>query len=255
MNTLLCFLIVALFLLCSLHITLSAIHRGRRRKITSRAHNAVDRVEWFIALALALSLSSNSYAQAPIIRVALTVVPGENALSRSETRTAFRETRRFFAEQVGINLMLVSTKVRRAPGALALFDPTLEDSTPLLYYWSKRFWKKHVGGVINVAVLPPLVDADGIPYFSGRAGGFCSLYSGFAYMTAPRTRLNGQSGVHNAAYTLAHELGHVLGAPHIDTETIMNPYPFPYIDEQGEIPFDIESSRAIRDCLKDWGKL
>jgi len=231
------------------------MRRVKRRRIIRRAWDATSPVEWFVALVVALSLSSNSYAQAPIIRVAITVVPGENALSRSETRAAFRETRRFYAEQVGLNLMLVSMRVRRAPGALALLGSTFDDTTPLLYYWSKRFWKNHIGGVINVAVLPPLVDADGIPYFSGRAGGFCSLYSGFAYMTAPQTRLNGQSGVHNAAYTLAHELGHVLGAGHIDTETIMNPYPFPYIDEQGEIPFDIESAKAIRDCLKDWGKL
>lgn len=245
-------LIAAALLLLGLLITASFTRRTRAQRITRRARSAVDDAALFIAIILSLFPVSKGFAEAPTIRVALTVVPGQNSLSRTEARSVFRETQRMFSEGLGVRLLLISTKVKRAPGAISRLN--IDNTQAELSYWSKRFWKTHVGGVIQVAILPPVVSWDGRSYFTGRAGGHCSLYSGFAYMTAPRVRDNGKSGLLLAPYVLAHELGHLLGAQHIDTPTIMHPGPLEYADSQGFLVFDIESHREIKECLSDWGK-
>lgn len=192
----------------------------------------------------------------PRIRVAVTLVRGENALTRAEARQAMREVRTIFAAELGINLTLMNTRIVSAPHALqrSTLNDALDNDT--LYLWNKRFMRPQysMGGVIDIAILPTIKD-DGHHLFAGRSGGLCSLYNGFLITYIGEWRDNGESGLKYSRYTLAHELGHILGATHVDTPTIMNAGPFLGVDEFGEINYDPESVAQIHDCLKDWGKL
>lgn len=203
-------------------------------------------------LLLALFLLGPLFAQAtPRVDIAITVVPGQNAISLREARAAMREARQIFASELGVNLVLVSSRIRRAPKSNALMS--LQSTDELLYYWSKRFWKKHIGGVLNLAILPPLNDR-GTFYYAGRAGGFCALYDGFAWANIPRLRTNGTDGRVYAKYVIAHELGHLLGAEHVDSPTIMNPGVIEWADRLHDLNFDPDTVRQIGECLCDWGR-
>lgn len=60
---------------------------------------------------------------------------------------------------------------------------------------------------------------------------------------------SGQERFVHSTYLVAHEIGHMFNAKHVETETIMNYYPFPLITLYGGLPFDIKSKREIRRCI------
>lgn len=193
-----------------------------------------------------------AHAEAPRIKVSMSVVRGENAVSLTEAREIFRKARAIFAEEVGVNVVLVKSRSISAPKSAQL--AALSSAIPQASYWSIRFSKTRVGGVIDLAVLPPY-KANGLYYFAGAAWGQCSLYSSFAFVALPRIRSNGELGERISKYVIAHELAHLMGAPHVGSQTIMNPAPSQALEELGEIHFDALSVRDMRLCLNEWGKL
>lgn len=204
-----------------------------------------------------LTAIAQAAAEAPRIKISATLVRGNNALSRKETKITLNEVRQIFRTQVGLDLQLVNLRQIRAPKAFLYLTLEKALTNQAVYYWSKRFGrlKYSQNGVIDIAIMPTIPHTDNRDYFAGVSGGLCSLASGFVVNYAGTMRTNGESGLNLAKHLIAHEMGHILGATHIETQSIMHPTALQYAEGTNQIPFDIESVNQIRECLKDWGRI
>ncbi len=92
----------------------------------------------------------------------------------------------------------------------------LEDWTKLSYRTFAWMSRQKAKG-IRMAFLPPLVDPLGNRYMAGLAQ-LCKPLNGLAVVNAQEVRSNGSDGIYPSTVIATHELGHLVGAEHLDTE-------------------------------------
>lgn len=182
---------------------------------------------------------------AVVINVIL--VGGEHGLSLEEWNTVKQETKAIFKREL-----------RGRASKLNFVSPIFEASTTTYtqsnkveayYTWRDRLKAEKKKGVWLV-VLPPY-ENNGSRYIAGyaRISCFKDLNLSPIVVFLQSKNNNGEDRLLHSAYVVAHEVAHASDATHVDTTTVMNPNPLPWITEFGWLPFDIKSKREIRRCV------
>lgn len=114
------------------------------------------------------------------------------------------------------------------------------------------FWQKHLpprANIIRHVITPPFYDGK-LFYIAGVAPGVCLARWKYAVSTsnAQRTNLAGQDRFWMSAIAMTHELGHVFGARHTKSHSIMNFGALSFVDTPA-LEFALESSRQIYQCI------
>ena len=184
-----------------------------------------------------------------IIAVLINVilVQGSYGVTTQEWETIKQETKAIYARELrGRNVPLrFSTPIYEESG----ITYTLSNKEEAYYSWRDRLRKEGKKGIWLV-VLPPVED-NGLRYIAGYARTTCFKDLNLAVVVVFLQSKNsyGDNRLLHSSYAITHELGHAMGAKHVDSMTIMHPNPLPWVTQYGALPFDIKSKREMRRCV------
>lgn len=188
-------------------------------------------------LILSLLFAVNAYAEE--INVQVIHVRGFGGVSVSQGRTVAESVRNFY-EGNGIKLNITgfrsinNTSPSKFKSSSYQFG-ILEDF--------RRWRRSHPYNRRMVLFITP--PAGG--YLLGAAQTACSIY-GTAYAAAEIKNMEGKDRVVHSFTALAHEVGHLLGAEHDESPTLMNANALPLVRNE-ILPLSKVSLKQINGCL------
>ena len=171
---------------------------------------------------------------------------GPKEVSRQEAIGMFKFAQARLAEAgIKIKLRRCSFTGKRNPAVNITNWPNQ------FYWWAKQGYSKRLlKNQLLYIMLPPFWDE--IYWIGGQAYAVCgirrTLFS-FAVGNAELVTSFGVDRWYHSAMIMVHELGHLFGARHIDTDTIMNPGATGLPVSMVTLPWDIKSIQQIQRCI------
>lgn len=208
----------------------------------------------FLSLLAPLALKAAPNYQIPIN---LTLVPGPRALSEPRAIELFNQAALKLERDLPLTFSLkkISTQTARK---LPICPDT--SSTERCHIVQLSYWMSHTTPPKNgysVVIAPPMYYRTRKDYaLGGRASDpWCGERVGTVVVFAQETNSQGEDRFVDSTYTLAHEIGHVLGATHTALSespvSIMHPFIFPGLRSQNmEASFALRSVNQIKRCLR-----
>lgn len=199
---------------------------------------------FLFVLALVVSLFINFFAEAQVRSVTLVAAQGLNSKTNKEILSQYEEVKKYVFEQTGIVLKLKKFVVVKNP-ADRLFDDYYQDLdvfNRLKWWGSKRFNSQIVFFVTN-----PFREGFKPEYYMLGRGEVCGKY---AYSTAQNWNDLGQYRSFHSTVAMAHELLHVLGAKHLESDdiNIMKPGTLFFLKSEEMPRLDPVSLAEIKKC-------
>ena len=198
----------------------------------------------YIIILFALFVAAPAAAQFPI-RAHVVLVGGVDSLPREELPTVWYEGREHL-NRTGLSVKATRlTQMYEIAPQLA----TLSSRKTQLYAWKKyaRKNKFHRGVDVVHIILPPIYEG-GLNWFAGIANGICQSgteaisLSNAGYDTAGNLRLLASS------IGIAHEMAHVLGAGHTETNDLMNTRALELVKTIYPLPVAATTIKGIKKC-------
>lgn len=146
----------------------------------------------------------------------------------------------------------ITLRLRRVSSINKAYSTDINQVLTSFGRWYKYVGNKHRGNVrktIHVVITGPLL-GNGNRYIAGYASKTCSAGKQLSVVVINAQMFNqyGESRqTHNIA-SLVHELGHVLGSPHVTSESLMNPNALALVRDNYIPPFDNLSFLSIMQC-------
>jgi len=184
------------------------------------------------------------------VTVNLVHVIGENSLNTGRARQLFSILQGEYQRQTSLNIRIRYFRTRNDR-----LVQNLRNRNAILKYYQRVFSSdRRAPADISMAILPPIKEG-GVYYLAGLATGTCRLRSsGIAVANAEERNSAGVPRFINSIVVVMHEMGHLLGANHIDTlpATTMHSNALAYVDAQGGrvLQFHPKSVKEILNCTK-----
>lgn len=198
------------------------------------------------------ALLNNAHAQTqPILSVALVHVQGQNALTKERALTLFNEAAKVYEQELGIRLQLKSFRTRSDPFKGRYQTLGTRDRSTLLRLWEGWFRRHNEGSVLRISLLPPVWNNNKY-WLAGIANGICT-YKGrinpVAYSNGEELNQDGEARFYHSVVGFTHELSHLAGASHDDSNpNIMHPAALNYA-ASGELHFNYQAKEQIYACI------
>lgn len=182
------------------------------------------------------------------ISVNLVVAQGPNSLTKEQVDDLFNAANTQFTLQMGQPLVI--KKYRFITNPFPEEQKKLSKRLRLLRLWEGWFDRHGVGAEVNFAITPPFDDS-GLYWLAGYSEAICKK-GGVAYSTAEMANNYGTPRFEHSRVAFMHELGHVVGAPHEDSNTIMHADATARTDSMTKIRYSNQTSERIKKCVKNW---
>ncbi len=182
------------------------------------------------------------------ITVNLVIAQGPNSLTKQEADQLFNEANIQLTSQIGQPLRIKHYRFISNP--FAEEQKSLSKRLRLLRLWDGWFKRRGVGADVNFAITPPFEDG-GLYWLAGYAEGICDR-GGVGYSTAETHNNYGAPRFEHSKVAFLHELGHLIGAPHEDSNTIMHGDATARTDSMTKIRYSNQTSERIKKCVKNW---
>lgn len=187
--------------------------------------------------------------QAEARTFSLDIVQGHGPLevSRQDAIKMFGWAQVRFAE-IGIKIKLrrCSFTGKRNPSV------TLANWQQQFWWWIAQYWKRSLPrNQLLYVMIPPFWDRS-VAWIAGQAYAICGIRRTTLPMAVGNAEVYNQDGAYrwyHSAAVLAHELGHLFGAYHCQSQTIMHPAVTGLLIEMSAVRFDIVSAKQIRKCV------
>lgn len=194
---------------------------------------------------LGVILASQAWAE---VRVNLIVAQGPNSLTKEEADQLFNESNIQFTSQIGEPLVIRNYRFVTNP--FPEEQKSLSKRLRLLRLWDGWLERRALSAEVNFVITPPFEEG-GKYWLAGYAEGVCKR-KGVAYSTAERFNNDGAPRFEHSKVAFLHELGHLVGAPHEDSNTIMHADATARTDSMTKIRYSNQTSERIKKCLKNW---
>jgi len=182
------------------------------------------------------------------ISVNLVVAQGPNSLTREEADNLFNAANMQFTLQMGEPLVLKKYRVISNP--FPEEQKKLSKRLRLLRLWDGWFKRRGVGADVNYAITPPFEDG-GLYWMAGYSEGVCKK-NGTAYSTAEMFNNYGAPRFEHSLVAFLHELGHIVGGEHEDSNTLMHADALARTERMKKIRYSNQTSERIKKCLRKW---
>lgn len=186
-------------------------------------------------------LSASSEAS-PIIKIKVVFVTGDNWVGVDNSRLITRQLRRYLDANI-------SEDIRVFYGRISGLSAASPDSQLLLarqYSSQSELDKKY--DVVHY-VFPPYL-MDGVLYIGGMSY-VCSIKCPGKNSSVSNAEVysstTGADRLRHSMIAAAHEIGHALGASHLNSKTLMNYQVLGFAD--GEVKVDKQSLKQINQCI------
>jgi len=197
-----------------------------------------------VAILSLINLSS-AFAE---ITVDLVVAQGPNSLTKQEADQLFNEANMQFTSQIGEPLVI--KRYRFITNPFPEEQKKLSKRLKLLRLWRGWFNRNGGTGDIKVAITPPFAEG-GKYWLAGYANGTCRR-KGTAYTTAEAYNDAGAPRFEHSKVSFLHELGHLVGGQHEDSNTVMHADAIARTDSMSKIRYSNQSAERIKKCIKKW---
>jgi hypothetical protein len=196
-------------------------------------------------LLASLLFASQAYAD---ISINLVVAKGPNGLTNAEIDDLFNAANLQFMMQMGEPLIIKKYRVINNP--FPKEQKNLSKRLRLLRLWDAWFDRRRVGADINFAITPPFEDG-GKYWLAGFSESVCKRGAD-GYSTAEMVNDEGTPRFNHSLVAFMHEIGHIVGAPHEDSNTIMHADALARTDSMSKIRYSNQTIRRMKQCIKDW---
>jgi hypothetical protein len=183
------------------------------------------------------------------ISVNLVVAQGPGSLTKAQVDDLFNAANMQFTLQMGQPLVLREYRFFSNP--FAKEHTSYSKRLRVLRLWQGWF-RRHPtpGAEVNFAITPPFT-WDNKQWMVGYSGQICSK-GGQAYATGEATNEVGTPRLLHSQVIFMHELGHIVGGTHEDSNTIMHADALSRTDSMSKIRYSNQSSDRIKQCIKNW---
>lgn len=128
---------------------------------------------------------------------------------------------------------------------------TLSTRKAHLYAWQKygrrnKFDKK----VDQIHIITPPIAEGGFNWFAGMAYGFCQSGAKAISISTAGIDISGNIRVTHSAIGIAHEMAHILGAKHTDTNDLMNTQALELVKTIYPLPVVASTLKEITKCQR-----
>lgn len=182
------------------------------------------------------------------ITVNLVVAQGPNSLTKQEADQLFNESNIQFVSQIGEPLRIKHYRFITNP--FPEEQKKLSKRLRMLRLWDGWFARRGVGADINFAITPPFEEG-GLYWLAGYSEAICKK-GGVAYSTAEVFNNYGAPRFEHSKVAFLHELGHLVGAPHEDSNTIMHADATARTESMTRIRYSNQTTERIKKCIKNW---
>ena len=200
-----------------------------------------------IASALLLCfLTLPAFAQLPT-RVHVVLVQGPDMLPASFLPTTWDAAREhLFRAGVLAKATRVTSMYDIAPQLT-----TLSTRKAHLYAWQKyarrnKFDKK----VDQIHIITPPIYESGVNWFGGMAYGICMAGNKAISLSNAGIDISGNIRITHSAIGIAHEMAHILGAKHTDTNDLMNTQALELVKRTYPLPVLASTMKEIQKCQR-----
>lgn len=174
-------------------------------------------------------------------------VSGPYNLTNTRANAALKMVDRYYQKQLGVRIRVAKwVRMKEIPGKIDLKNYT----NRFKRYEGYSNWVFSKYRMPKVYIVGPYIQ--GVDrYMGGTASGVCDPFSGTAVAVGQEINQYGDARFLHSQAAISHELGHVLGADHVDSipATLMHPDMLWYVN--GAIPaLADKSKKEIRKCLK-----
>lgn len=194
---------------------------------------------------LASLLTVSVYAD---ITVNLVVAQGPNSLTREQVDELFNTSNLQFTTQIGEPLVVKAYRFTGNP--FPKEQMKLSKRLRLLRLWKGYFRRNPKGADVNITITPPIQDM-GMFWLAGYSEAICKK-GGRAYSTAELHNERMERRFEHSQVAFMHELGHLVGAPHEDSNTIIHADAIARTDSMTKIRYSNQTSERIKQCIKKW---
>lgn len=198
-------------------------------------------------LALFSSLLITIAAEAAPLRVHLVHVAGERALTYQETIDAWDSAKEYLtAMGVSPALSRVTFIKDQKPQWNSISD---NDQVKRLYYYRQIAIRRSFHRSVDVVhfIFPPM-QKDGASYFGGRAIGYCERGNNSVSISNAGRTAAGVLRSKMAIASIAHEIGHTLGARHTVDVDLMNTGAPSFVDRVWPLPVALSTFNEVKSC-------
>lgn len=182
------------------------------------------------------------------ITVNLVVAQGPNSLTREQIDEMFNASNLQFTMQMEEPLIIKAYKFTGNP--FPNEQMKLSKRLRLLRLWQGYFRRNPKGADVNIAVTPPIQDM-GMFWLAGYSEAICKK-GGRAYSTAEFRNERLDYRFDHSRVAFMHELGHLLGAPHEDSNTIMHADAIARTESMTKIRYSNQTVGRMKQCIKNW---
>jgi hypothetical protein len=206
-------------------------------------------------LLLLLLLATNVFAQTKTVHIIYGKAP--NPVSRAFVAAAFDRANDYY-RLYGIKLKMGKFVTITHPTRLKM-DLSLLSRIQLLDYYNDRAVSKLKGSKYNndliLTITPPL-EQGGFKYIGGFSSRVCGdrEFENSANVNITEMNTNGVDRFEVSSVAIVHELGHLLGARHDNSnENLMHEAPLPYVIQGKVLGFNPDGYNQILACQKSIG--
>lgn len=174
------------------------------------------------------------------ILVNVVYVPGPNAMPMPQAQSALRDVTQKFKQQLNLDVTFRVLVGPRAPERLLQLA-----NRDRVLSWAISRRSSIVQRGLALFVLPPLRAGRQL-FTAGYSSGICRPY-GTSYVSITSHNQLGQDRYWHGVFSMLHELGHLLGASHVASRTIMNSGALAFVNGNN-LGFEEVSKWEIRKC-------
>lgn len=202
-------------------------------------------------LKLILLATFSVAAQATPIKVHLYSTTGPFALTQQRADELFGAASGAIRDELGVDLIVTKRRVMKDR-----FKTThcLSETCRLarLNKWQNYFQKRNKKkSILKVLILPPIIDGDK-RYIAGYASATCAYRNSnpVMYVNAQEYNQDGVPRFLQAAHGLAHEMLHLIGGKHLDTEpNVMHGNTMALVEPPAWLPILAATKESVGKCI------